>query len=463
MRRLISWMILTMLAAQVALAQKPNFVLLLADDLGYGDVGVYGSPNIHTPNLDRMAAEGVKLTDLYSASPVCTPSRAGLLTGRYPVRSGMVRVLFPHEEVGLPESETTLAEALKQQGYATGMVGKWHLGDRPRHSPLRHGFDYRYGLAFSNDMTRPHTSWPEPLRIYEGDDVVEEGVDQSTLTKRYTEKAVAFLEQHAKQPFFLYLPYSMPHWPWFASEGFHGKSVKGPYGDAVEEVDWSVGQVLDTLERLNLDRNTLVIFTSDNGGSGRAGAGSNGALRGFKGQTYEGGQREPFVARWPGKIPPGTVRSGLAAMLDIYPTLVGLAGGAVPSGRAFDGVDMWPLLSGQGPSKRDTFHYWSHNWDSEPQLAAIRQGRWKLHFADKLEWPQRTFEPTELYDLDADPSERFDVSKQNPEIVRKLAEEARRFHAGLEMAEMPPVHYPPGSPDRPFGGGKTRAERRAMQ
>jgi arylsulfatase A-like enzyme len=456
-------LLLALALAAAAAAQRPNFVVLFADDLGYGDLGVYGSPNIQTPNLDRMAAEGVKLTDFYSVSPVCTPSRAGLLTGRYPVRSGMVRVLFPREEVGLRESEITLAEALKAQGYATGMFGKWHLGDRPRHSPLRHGFDYRYGLPFSNDMTRPHTSWPEPLRLYEGDEVVEEGVDQTTLTKRYTEKAAAFLEQHQDKPFFLYLPYAMPHWPWFASQGFHGKSVKGPYGDAVEEVDWSAGEILAALRRLGLEENTLVIFTSDNGGSGRQGAGSNGTLRGFKGQTYEGGQREPFLARWPGKIPAGSLRTGLAAMVDLYPTLIGLAGGSSPSDRPMDGVDMWPMLSGAGPSRRDTFHYWSHNWDSEPQLAAIREGRWKLHFADKLEWPQRTFEPTELYDLNADPSERFDLSKQHPEVVRRLAEKAKRFHAGVELAEMPPAHFPPGSPDRPPGGVKTRAERRAEQ
>ena len=452
-----------LLLAAAAAAQKPNFVVLFADDLGYGDLGVYGSPNIHTPNLDRMAAEGLKLTDFYSVSPVCTPSRAGLLTGRYPVRSGMVRVLFPREEAGLPEREITLAEALKEQGYSTGMVGKWHLGDRPRHSPLRNGFDYRYGLAFSNDMTRPHTSWPEPLRLYEGDDVVEEGVDQTTLTKRYTEKAIGFLERHQREPFFLYVPYSMPHWPWFSSEGFHGKSVKGPYGDAIEEVDWSAGEILKALERMGLSDDTLVIFTSDNGGAGREGAGSNGLLRGFKGQTYEGGQREPFLARWPGKIPAGSVSSGLGAMIDIFPTLLRLAGGGPPADRPFDGVDMWPILSGSGPSQREGFLYWSHNWDSEPQLAAIREGRWKLHFADKLEWPQRSFEPTELYDLAADPSERFDLAKSHPEVVRKLTEKARSLHAGIEFAEMPPAHFPPGSPDRPPGGVKTRAERRAAQ
>jgi arylsulfatase A-like enzyme len=453
--------LLALLCVAAAAAQKPNFVILFADDLGYGDLGVYGSPNIHTPNLDRLATEGVKLTDFYSVSPVCTPSRAGLLTGRYPVRSGMVRVLFPREEVGLPEGEITLAEALKDQGYATGMVGKWHLGDRPRHSPLRNGFDYRFGLPFSNDMTRPHTSWPEPLRLYEGDDVVEEGVDQTTLTKRYTEKATAFLETQKAKPFFLYMAYSMPHWPWFASEGFQGKSVKGAYGDAVQELDWSVGELLKALDRLGLADNTLVIFTSDNGGAGREGAGSNGTLRGFKGQTYEGGQREPFLARWPGKIPPATVRNGMAATVDVYVTLIKLAGGRPPLDRPIDGVDMWPLLAGSGPSRRNAFHYWSHNWDCEPQLAAIRQGRWKLHFADKLEWPQRTFEPTELYDLDADPSERFNLAKDHPEIAKRLAEDAKRFHDGVEFAEMPPAHFPPGAPDHPPGGVKTRAERRA--
>ena len=398
-----------------------------------------------------MGFEGVKLTDFYSVSPVCTPSRAGLLTGRYPVRSGMVRVLFPREEFGLPDAEITVAEVLKQRGYATAMIGKWHLGDRPEHSPLRHGFDYRYGLPFSNDMTRPHTSWPEPLRIYERDDVAVEGVDQTTLTKRYTVKAVDFIEKNKDGPFFVYLAHSMPHWPWFSSKEFDGHSVKGPYGDTIEEIDWSTGEIFKTLKRNGLDENTLVIFTSDNGGSGREGGGNNGTLRGSKGSTWEGGMREPFLARWPGKIPPGTVRSGITCTMDLFATLIALGGGTVPSGRPVDGVNIWPLLTGEGDSPRDHLYYFSHNWESRPQLAAVRVGKWKLHFKQYWNWPQTKFEPAELYDLDSDPSERFDLAGKQPEVVEKLARQARVFHGSIEFGKRAPVHYPPGAPDRPYG------------
>ena len=439
----------------------PNFVLIFADDLGYGDLGVFGSPNIRTPNIDRLAFEGVKLTDFYSVSPVCTPSRAGLLTGRYPVRSGMVRVLFPREEFGLPDSEITLAEVLKEKGYATALVGKWHLGDRPEHSPTRHGFDYRYGIPFSNDMTRPHSSWPEPLRIYEQDEVVIEGVDQSQITKLYTDKAISFIEKNKDGPFFLYLPHSMPHWPWYSSEKFDGGSIQGPYGDTVEEIDWSTGEILKALKRNGLDDNTLVIFTSDNGGSSsrRAGirsasrtSGNNGTLRGRKGQTWEGGMRVPFIARLPGRIPAATVRSGISCAIDLFTTLIELAGARIPDDRPIDGVNLWPMLSGEGPSPRDHLYYFSHNWESRPQLAALRVGRWKLHFKLHWDWPQTKFEPTELYDLNGDPSESMDQFADYADIVAELARRARTFHAAVEYGEMPGVHYPPGAPERPFGG-----------
>ena len=437
--------------ALAAADSPPNIVLILADDLGYGDLGVYGSPNIRTPNLDRLAVEGVKLTDFYSVSPVCTPSRAGLLTGRYPVRSGMVRVLFPREEFGLPDSEITLAEALGAKGYATAMVGKWHLGDRPAHSPLRHGFDYRYGLPFSNDMTRPHATWPEPLRIYEQDEVVIEGVDQSQITKLYTRKAVDFIEKNKSGPFFLYLPHSMPHWPWFSSKDFDGRSIKGPYGDTVEELDWSTGEILHALKRNGLETNTLVIFTSDNGGSGGR-AGNNGLLRGAKGATWEGGMRVPFIARWPGKIPAATVRSGMGCMMDLFTTLIAAAGAHAPADRPIDGVDLWPLLSGSGDSPRDHLYYFSHNWESRPQLTAVRVGRWKLHFKPYWDWPQTKFEPTELYDLHDDPSERTNRAAEREAVVQDLARRARTFHAAVQFGEAPPVHYPPGAPTRPYRG-----------
>ena len=429
----------------------PNIVLIFADDLGYGDLGVYGSPNIRTPNIDSLAFAGVKLTDFYSVSPVCTPSRAGLVTGRYPVRSGMTRVLFPREEFGLPGSETTVAEVLNDKGYATALIGKWHLGDRPEHSPTQHGFDYRYGIPFSNDMTRPHASWPEPLRIYEPDEVVIEGVDQSRITRLYTEKAINFIEKNKDGPFFLYLPHSMPHWPWYSSEKFDGRSIQGPYGDTVEEIDWSTGEILKALERNGLDDNTLVIFTSDNGGSSGQ-AGSNGTLRGRKGQTWEGGMRVPFIARMPGKIPAATTRSGIACAIDLFTTLIETAGAIVPDDRPIDGVNLWPMLSGEGPSPRDHLYYFSHNWESRPQLAAVRAGRWKLHFKLHWDWPQTKFEPTGLYDLNGDPSESTDRAADHPDVVAELARQARTFHAAVEYGKAPPVHYPPGAPERPYGG-----------
>ena len=424
-----------------AISQRrgPNFVVILADDLGYGDLRVYGHPTIRTPRIDRMAAEGVRLTEFYSAAPACTPARAALLTGRYPIRSGLVRVLVPKEKWGIPASEITLAEALKEQGYATACIGKWHLGGRRPFRPLRNGFDYFYGLLHSNDMSfLPALKWPR-IDLLRNDKVIESPAKVKTLTRRYTEEAIRYIEQHRDQPFFLYLAHTMPHEPVRPSDEFRGKSAYGPYGDVVEEIDWSTGEVLRTLRRLGLDENTLVVFTSDNGPSlvgarnGKKSAGSAGTLRGGKATTWEGGMRVPLIARWPGQIPSGAVRGGIATTMDLFTTFLTLAGGQIPSDREIDGKDITPLLKGSAQSPHQALYYYFRR-----RLFAVREKQWKLHLfkrdlspKGKPQPPVRCSEP-ELYDLSSDPSEMEDLASKHPELVARLAEHARAFHAGIE-------------------------------
>jgi len=298
----------------VSAQRRPNIVFIYVDDMGYGDLGCYGSKAIKTPNLDRMASEGLRLTSFYSVSPICTPSRAALMTGRYAARMGidqmhLANVLFPTDKTGLPQSETTVARALKARGYSTACIGKWHLGHLSPHRPIDHGFDYYFGIPYSNDMT------PSPLM--RNAEVIEEPANQDTLTRRYTEEAIRFIEQANSKPFFLYLAHHMPHIPLHASVRFRGKSAGGLYGDVVEELDWSVGEVLKALKRSSLDRDTIVFFSSDNGPWYQ---GSAGPLRGRKGWTYDGGVREPGIVRWPGHIPPGRVSDEPVATIDFFPT-----------------------------------------------------------------------------------------------------------------------------------------------
>ncbi|MEM7384614.1 MAG: sulfatase, partial [Verrucomicrobiota bacterium] len=344
-------------------AKKPNFVVIFCDDLGYGDLGCFGHPSIHTPHLDRMAAEGQKWTQFYAAACVCTPSRAGLLTGRLPIRNGMCsskrRVLFPDSAGGLPASEITIAEALKEQGYATGMSGKWHLGHLPEFLPTQHGFDQYLGIPYSNDMDRVASAprgreafwkpksayWNVPM--IEGTAEIERAPDQTQLTKRYTERAVKYINEYKDRPFFVYLAHSMPHIPLFASDDFDGRSRAGLYGDVIEEIDWSVGQVMKTLQDLKLADNTLVVFTSDNGPwlPFKTHGGSAGLLRDGKGSTWEGGMREPTIFWWPGNVVPKT-QPEQGATLDLLPTFLHLAGGELPKDRVFDGRDLSPALLG---------------------------------------------------------------------------------------------------------------------
>jgi arylsulfatase A-like enzyme len=422
----------------------PNFVLLLADDLGYGDLSCYGSANIHTPNLDRMARDGAQLEEFY-AFPTCTPSRAALLTGRYPLRSGMTRVLAPHEHFGLPDTEITLGQALEKRGYATACIGKWHLGDMPRYAPNRHGFEYFYGLHYSNDMTLPLVDWP-PVRLYRNQTIIESPAQQSTLTKRYTEEAIGFIARNKNRPFFLYLPYTMPHIPLAASSDFRGKSPYGLYGDAVDEIDWSVGQILTSLKTQGLDQNTVVVFTSDNGPAIRtefvSRAGSAGPFRGGKGTTWEGGTRVPCIVRWPDHVLSGLKLNGIASLIDMFPTFIELAKGALPRDRVIDGKSLVAWLEGKAPSPECEFFYYSGR-----RLFAVRDEEWKLHFIKRKRGPKGHLStpvychPPELYDLVKDPGEKQNVAAEHPEIVARLSRIAVEFQATMKPGELPPPFW----------------------
>ena len=406
---------------------RTNFIVIYADDLGYGDLGVYGHPTIRTPNLDRMAAEGARFTQFYSAAPVCSPSRAALLTGRYPVRSGVTKVLFPDSAGGLPDSEVTIAETLKNAGYRTACVGKWHLGHRPQYLPLRHGFDSYFGIPYSNDMTptpgpgAPGNRNHPPLPLVRNEQTIETEPDQSRLTERYTAECVNFIRAPRGNPFFLYYPQTFPHVPLYAGARFRGKSPRGLYGDVVEEIDWSVGEILRTLKETGQDNNTLVIFSSDNGPwlIKKELGGSAGLLREGKATTWDGGMREPFIARWPGRIPAGRVSQTFASTLDVLPTIASLAGAKLPAGLALDGTDISGALTGSGDAGERPFYYWNVN-----DLRAVRQGRWKLHVGannvvDSPTGIQKLDAPL-LYDLLTDPSEQYDVAKLHPDIVARL-------------------------------------------
>ncbi len=429
--------------------RPPNIVIIFADDMGYGDVGAYGHPTIRTPNVDRMAREGMKFTQFYTAASVCTPSRAALLTGRLPIRSGMTsdrrRVLFPDSRLGLPESEITIAELLRQQGYATAAIGKWHLGHLPEFLPQNHGFGSYYGIPYSNDMDRTvDGAWREPfwepsieswnVPLMRNGDIIERPADQRTITKRYTEEAVRFIRDHTNEPFFVYLAHSMPHVPLFTSEEFTGKSPRGLYGDVIEEIDWSIGVVLQTLRDLDLASLTLVVFTSDNGPwlVFDTHGGSAGLLRGGKGMTWEGGMRVPAVAWWPGTVPPGTVNMQFASTMDLLPTSTALAGADVPQDRVIDGRSLLPLLSGESDDAiHDAFFYYRGE-----TLYAARMGSWKAHFI--TEWAYTddarriVHETPELYHLDEDPSEKYNIAADHPEVIEAIRRVVEQHEAGVE-------------------------------
>lgn len=431
----------------------PNFVIIYADDLGYGDLGCFGHPTIRTPYLDRMAAEGMRFTQFYSAECVCTPSRAALLTGRLPIRSGMCsdkrRVLFPDSGGGLPDEEVTLAEALRLAGYVTACFGKWHLGHLPRFLPTRQGFDEYLGIPYSNDMDRvagagpsgraafldPHIEyWNVPLMRNE--EIIERPADQRTLTRRYTEAALQYIRDHKDQRFFVYLPHTMVHVPLFRSPEFEGVSAAGLYGDCVEEVDWSVGRILQTLRDEGLADNTLVWFSSDNGPwlvYGDQG-GSAGLLRDGKGSTWEGGMREPAIAWWPEHIAAGQVCMELGCTMDIFTTCIRLAGGPLPGDRPIDGLDLSPVLLGTGPSPRDHMLYYRGT-----ELMAARLGPWKAHFFTQDAYgpnanQRAAHDPPLLYHLERDPGEKRDVAAEHPGILSEIRTLVDQHRSDLVVA-----------------------------
>lgn len=405
-------------ASEARKAPKPNVVIIFCDDLGYGDLGCYGHPTIRTPEIDTLASGGMRFTQFYSPAPACTPSRAALLTGRLPRRTGLVHVLFPKSTGGLPSAEVTLAEALRERGYATACIGKWHLGHLPEFLPTRHGFDSYFGIPYSNDM--------KPTPLVRDTRVVEEPADQKTLTPRYTDEAVKFITAHQRGPFFLYVAHNFPHVPLSASPQGQGRSARGLYGDVVEDIDRSTGRIMTTLRRLGLDEKTLVIFSSDNGPwlPYKQNGGSAGLLREGKATTWEGGVRVPCVMWWPGHIQPGSVSQQLASTLDVFPTIMALAAGNESGDRALDGYDLSAVLSGKGPSPRSMMFFYC---DSE--LMAVRKGPWKLHLkirpAARQAIIDRSATPL-LFQLDHDPSEQYDLAAEQPAIVADLRAQAER-------------------------------------
>lgn len=427
--------------------RRPNVIILLADDLGYGDLACFGHPKFKTPNLDKMAGEGARLTQFNTPTPFCAPTRASLLTGRYPFRCGMTANPAPdfggrYTELGLPNSEITLAELFSGAGYVTGMVGKWHLGHAKKEFyPVRRGFDEYLGILYSNDM--------RPVQLIEGEDVVEYPVVQATLTQRYMQRALRFIERNKEKPFFLYVAHAMPHKPLAVSETYYKKSGAGLYGDVIAELDDSVGQVLAKLKELDLDNNTFVVFISDNGPWF---GGSTGGLRGMKGTSFEGGYRVPFIARWPGKIPAGHVSNELAVTMDLFSTALAIAGVAAPSDRVIDGADIRPLLTSNAKSPHEVIL-----GSQGPRLATVRDNQWKLHVLAPNErmmkpsqvdrWvdprapdgvtllaPYEQYVPSDfpgistgdapvemsLFHLSEDPSEQHNVAAANPELVKLL-------------------------------------------
>lgn len=417
----------------------PNIVLIVADDLGYGDIGPLGATAIKTPHLDQIAADGAVLTSFYASANLCSPSRAGLLTGRYPVRSGMAwDVVTAQDDHGLPLEEITIAELLAQRGYATAMVGKWHLGNHLRHWPTRQGFSLFFGVPHSNDMPG--------FALYQGEKKIEQPVVQDTLTRRYTRSAIQFIRNNSTAPFFLYLAHTFPHIPLFASIEFAGRSRAGLYGDTVEEIDWSVGQIVATLKSLGLYDNTLILFTSDNGAWWE---GSNGAFRGAKGSTWEAGYRVGLVASWPKRIAPNLRSDSLSVNIDLLPTIAAAAGAALPDGREIDGRSLLPLLGGE----RDTAapHKYFYYFNNE-ELAGIRDNKWKLltraYYRKNLgamdkfdQLPGFTSPYWLLFDLDDPHPERYSMAREYPDVVQRLAREMaraeRRFRQGATRERQP--------------------------
>ncbi|PHS14513.1 MAG: arylsulfatase [Blastopirellula sp.] len=450
----LSWFSSPLLAASPS-PRQPNFIVIFCDNLGYGDIGCFGSTKHRTPHIDNMAVEGIRLTDFYVASGVCTPSRASLMTGCYPRRVNMHisdtggSVLQPVSPKGLHPDEITIAEVLKQKDYSTALIGKWHLGDQPELLPTRQGFDYYYGIPYSDDMTqRSGKPWPA-LPLMKNEQVIEAPANRDTLTKRYTEESIRFIKSCGDKPFFLLLSHAMPgstQQP-YASAAFQGKSANGKYGDSVEEIDWSTGQILSAIKELGLDENTLIMWTSDNGAPRRnPEQGSSGPLRGWGYSTFEGGMRVPCIVRWPGRIKPGSSSSEILSTMDLLPTFANLAGAKAPQDRVLDGKDIWPVLSNQANARspHQAFYYYHRD-----QLQAVRSGKWKLYLAlagKEVQGRQRAGQKLELYDLQSDIGETNDIAADHLAVVKRLqafANQAREDlgDAGREGKNQRPAKF----------------------
>jgi len=421
------------LACQRTPARPPNIIMIFTDDQGYGDLGCFGATDINTPHIDAMATEGVRFTDFYVAAPLCSPSRAALLTGCYPKRVGLHKwVLRPDSDLGIHPDEITIAELLKTRGYATACIGKWHLGFHPEFRPTRQGFDEYFGLLHNLDrFETAHFENVGGVPLLRNDEVVLRPATPDILTERYTEESVSFIRRNRDNPFFLYLAHTMPHNPLGVSDRFRDKSDRGLYGDVIQCLDWSAGEILRTVRELGLESDTIVVFTSDNGPAGRLG-GSAGPLRGRKLTIWEGGMRVPCVIWGPGRIAAGVVCSELATTMDLYPTWARMAGATLPPDTAIDGKDIAPLLTGEAGARSPHEAFYYHE-GREGKLEAVRAGDWKLHLKDS----------PELYNLRADIGEQNNVAQQNPEVVTQLRGLARSFDAEITQNARPVGRHTP--------------------
>ncbi len=448
--RIVLLLVALFLTGSLAAAEdaKPNVIVIFCDDLGYGDLGCFGHPTIATPRLDQMASEGQKWTQFYAAASVCTPSRAALQTGRYPVRSGMCgfgyRVLFPDSKGGLPPSEITIGRMLQDHGYATHAVGKWHLGHLKPFLPTSHGYDSYFGIPYSNDMDTAQgvPEWKEQFRdpksaywnvpLMRDEEIVERPAHQPTITERYTQETIRHIHENRDRPFFIYLAHNLPHVPLFVSEPFEDVSRRGLYGDVIEEIDASTGRILDALREEGIAENTLVVFTSDNGPwhMYKVQGGSEGLLRDGKGSTWEGGMREPTIFWWPGRVDRRVVRD-LGSTLDLLPTIAALTGARLPSDRTLDGYDLSGVLLDEEKSPREEMFYYHGD-----EVFAVREGPYKAHFKTKTEFVRekdpRVHDPPLLYNLEHDPAEKYDIAAAHPEIVARLAKLKESHEAGVE-------------------------------
>lgn len=424
--------------ASLKAERPPNIILIFTDDQGYQDIGVFGSPNILTPNVDQMAKDGIKLTNYYSAQPICSASRAGILTGCYPNRIGIHNALGPGSPVGINASETTLAEMLKAHGYKTAIYGKWHLGDDQKFLPTRHGFDEWFGIPYSNDMW-PHHPWQgtvfnfPPLPLYENEIVIDTLEDQSELTTQLTEKSIDFINRNKDNPFFLFVPHPQPHVPLFVSNKFKGKSERGLYGDVIMEIDWSVGQIVEALKKNGLEDNTMIIFTSDNGPWLAYGnhAGSALPLREGKGTAWEGAQREPFVMKYPSKLSANRTLDTPIMAIDLLPTIAEVTGASLPD-QTIDGVSAWNVLTGESTESPQEAYFFYYRVN---ELMGVRYGKWKLYFPHRYrtmngqepgkdglpgEYRMIDMKEIELYDVIQDVSETKNIAAEHPEVVEKI-------------------------------------------